>query len=397
MMKKINKLKIILKFSLLIIIFNVIRLLSKRNPNIEDKTILLIRLDAIGDYILFRNFIKILKESKKYKDYKITLLGNIKWKELAEFLDSKYVERFIWLDPVKFSKNIFYCYSKLKEITSKGYEIVINPVWSRTYEMDYIVKIVRAKQKIGYKGDITNIIKLIKKFSDKYYDLLVDGEEGIVFEFYRNKYFFEKLLDCEIKIEKPYIDINFERSDLKNFEISDNSSYCILFIGAGANFRKWPVENFAQIANYLKSKYECEIVLCGGKEDIESTKNFEKIYKGRYTNLVGKTSLVDIMFILSRAKLLITNETFIHHLAVALNVKNIIVISNGNHFGRFVPYPEEIAKSLNHFTIFPPEINENITNFQELINLYGYGSKLNISKITVDEVKKVIDKILFND
>ena len=48
------------------------------------KHILLIRLDAIGDYILFRNFIEVLKRNPKYSDYKITLLGNIVWRELAE-------------------------------------------------------------------------------------------------------------------------------------------------------------------------------------------------------------------------------------------------------------------------------------------------------------------------
>ncbi len=380
--------KRILKFFLFELI-NVGVLISRRIKKLSDKSILIIRLDAIGDYILFRNFIKILKENERYKDYKITLVGNIKWKELAEYLDSDYIEKFIWVDVIKFQKNLFYRYLKLKEITSSAYEIIINPVWSRTYDMDCIVKVVNAKEKIGFKGDLSNINPLIKKISDKYYTYLIDGRNTIVFEFYRNKEFFEKLLGHEIKIKKPLIE---KKITSQRFKELKDLNYCVLFIGASADFKKWGIENFAKIAKYLKENYNCEIILCGGVEDIEKTIDFEKIYGSDYINLVGKTSLIDMIEILSGTNLVITNETFTHHLAVALNVKNIIVIYNGNHFGRFVPYPKEICE--NHFTVFHPFMAKNLTEYEKLSNKYGYGSNLNINEITVDKVIEVIDKIL---
>jgi len=94
------------------------------------KSLLIIRLDAIGDYVLFRNYIEVLKNSEKYKDYKITLVGNIAWKSIAEELDSKYIDNFIWTDREKFEKNFIYRYKKLKKISSKGYDVVINPTYS---------------------------------------------------------------------------------------------------------------------------------------------------------------------------------------------------------------------------------------------------------------------------
>jgi ADP-heptose:LPS heptosyltransferase len=381
--------KRILKFFLFELI-NVGVLISRRIKKLSDKSILIIRFDAIGDYILFRNFIGVLKENEKYKDYKITLVGNIKWKELAEYLDSDYVEKFIWIDTIKFNKNLFYRYLKLKEITLSAYDIVINPVWSRTYDMDCIVKVVNAKEKIGFKGDTSNIHPLIKKISDKYYTRFIDGENSIIFEFYRNKEFFEKLLGYEIKIKKPYIEnkkITFQR-----FKELKGLNYCVLFIGASADFRKWGVENFAKVAKYIKQNYNYEIVLCGGVEDIEKTIDFEKIYGRDYINLVGTTSLVDMIEILSSANLVITNETFAHHLAVALSVKNIVVISNGNHFGRFIPYPNEIWDS--YYPVYHPDIEKDLSEYEKLSNKYGYGSNLNINEITVDMVLKEIDKIM---
>ena len=71
---------------------------KNKNVFVNKNTLLLLRLDSIGDYILFRNFIRALKESKKYKDYKITLCGNSRWKDLALHLDKQYITEYIWVD-----------------------------------------------------------------------------------------------------------------------------------------------------------------------------------------------------------------------------------------------------------------------------------------------------------
>ena len=112
----------------LFIIVNKIAL--KENVVVNEKSVLLIRIDATGDYILFRNFIKIIRKSDKYKNYKITLLGNEVWKKIAEELDGKFIDNFIWLNRKKFNKNFIYRYQKFTEIVINGYEIVINPRYS---------------------------------------------------------------------------------------------------------------------------------------------------------------------------------------------------------------------------------------------------------------------------
>lgn len=86
----------------------------KSSKEIKPKSLLLIRLDAIGDYVLFRNFIEVLKKSEKYKDYSITLLGNIAWKNLQEELDGEFIDNFIWLDRDRFNKDFLYRYQKLQ-------------------------------------------------------------------------------------------------------------------------------------------------------------------------------------------------------------------------------------------------------------------------------------------
>ena len=45
----------------------------------RDKTLLLIRLDDIGDYLLFRNQLRMYKRSPRWQKHVVTLLGNVSW------------------------------------------------------------------------------------------------------------------------------------------------------------------------------------------------------------------------------------------------------------------------------------------------------------------------------
>ncbi len=377
--------------SIKFIIYYFINLILIPSKEIVPKSLLVIRLDAIGDYVLFRNFIEVLKESKKYKNHKITLLGNSAWRSLSEELDGEYVDNFIWLERNKFNKDFIYRYKKLKEITACGYEVVLSPAYSREFFYgDAIVKLVCAKDKIGSIGDFSNILKWQKNISDHYYTKLVSATHGLMFEFSRNKEFFENLLEVPIGIAQPNIKLNG-----KGLEFELPERYAILFIGASSSFRKWNIEGFVKIAEYLKKFYGYEIVLCGGPTDNDDAKEFAKYYQSKFIDLVGKTSLVELLFVINNGDLMIANETSAPHFAVALKMTNIFVIFNGNHYGRFTPYPHEIAP--NYHVIYHPVIENNLDDYKKLSNAYGFSSKLNINDIPVKMVINKIKSVLSND
>lgn len=373
-----------------LILYFIINLFIKSSKEITHKSIVLIRLDAIGDYVLFRNFIEIIKKSKKYKDYSITLIGNSAWKDLAEELDSKFINNFIWLDRTKFSKNLFYRYKKLKEITSNGYQILINSVFSRTFFYDdNIVKLINAKEKIGSISNTSNTDKWQIDISDNYYTRLIHTKDELMFEFYRNKLFFESLLESKLDIIRPEISLNIKHS---KFQIS--KKYGILFIGGSEKYKKWSIENFAKIGNYLKKKYGFNIVICGSSKDSNEASELQNKFEGKILNLVGKTTLIELMEIINNADLILSNETSAPHISAALNLKNIFVIYSGKHLGRFIPYPKKISE--NHHIIYHPFIYKNFDNYTKLSNSYGFFHSLNINEITPEIVKNKIDENLKN-
>jgi ADP-heptose:LPS heptosyltransferase len=373
-------LKTFIKF----IIYYFISTVVAPSKEIKENSLLLIRLDAIGDYVIFRNFIKELKQSQKYKNYRITLLGNSTWKNIAEEFDSEFVDSFIWLDRNRFNKDFIYRYEKLKEITLQGYEVVLSPIYSREFfYADAIVNLINAKEKIGSVGDVPNMEKWQKNISNKYYDRFIDADVCLMFEFDRNKEFFENLLDVKLEVFKPHISLNSKKI---MFELPQK--YAIIFLGASASFRKWNIEGFAEVAKHLKEKYGYGIVLCGALSDSADSLEFGKHFKGKYIDLVGKTSLVDLLHVIYNGDLMVANETSAPHFAIALEMANIFVIYNGNHYGRFTPYPERVSK--NYHVIYHPEIEKDLDDYEELSNSYEFRSSLDINDITKE---KVIEKI----
>ncbi len=372
--------KLKIKLFILKIIYSLIDFFIKNPKKIQKNSLLLIRLDAIGDYILFRNFIEILKQNEKYAKFDIYFLTNIANKNLAYELDKKYIKHFIYLNRDKFAKNFLYRYKKLNQINNIGYEIVLSPIYTREFlAEDNIIKLTKAHEKIGSKGDLSN--KVLK--GDLCYTRLIDAKNEILFEFYRNKEFFENLLNTKIPLQKPNITLSEQapKSKLK-------TPYAILFIGASKSYRKWGIENFIQTANYLAKHYH--IVLCGGVHERQDAIIFNRFFKKNYTNLVGKTTLNDLLYIILKADLMVSNETLAPHIGVALGVDNVFVISNGNHYGRFTPYPKQANAS--YHAIYPPSF-ANIPH-EELVKLYGFGSNLDINEIKFDALKKRLDEVI---
>ncbi|MDD2487243.1 MAG: glycosyltransferase family 9 protein [Candidatus Gracilibacteria bacterium] len=363
-----------------------------KSVKINENKLLLIRTDAIGDYIIFRNFIEKLKKSERYNNHEITLCGNIRWKDLAEKLDKNYISNFIWVDKTKFLTDLKYRYQILRKIKLNGYSDCIHPIYSREFLYgDIMVKFSNSTNRIGNYGDLSNQTRLQKFISDFYYTKLIDNKKVVIHEFERNKEFFEKLLNENINIKKPEIVLS-EYNNADFFEkLNEYGNFIVIFPGAEANFRRWNEKNYAAISSYINNKFGFKIIIAGGPGDKKIAENIIRMAgNSNIIDLTGATNLYELCILLSKSKLLISNDTSAFHIGVAVNTKTIC-ISNGNHFGRFPTYPENID---NIKVIYPPKIMDNFNEKNLLIEKYGNGSDLNINLININNVISIIDNFL---
>lgn len=355
---------------------------------IEEKSLLLIRLDAIGDYILFHNYIDLIHKSVKFSEHKITLLGNKEWRDLELGKQRTNVDEYIWIDRKKFSRNPVYRWRTLRNICSKGYDVILHPTFSREYFVgDNVVKLATSRHKIGNSGDLGNQTAWQKHRSDKYYTKLLKGSNRVLYEFERNRMFFEDALELEIKNHHlPQLPVY-----LSSKQVVSKAKYIVFFIGANTPQRKWAIRNYARLATLLmkRAKFENhEFIVCGSQNEKDDARDLISGCSISFNNLVGQTSLVELANIISGADLLVTNETSAHHIGVATGCNAMIVIYAGNHFGRFVPLDDHNER---YKVVLHPEILISPKEYCKSSNAPGYVSRLNINDISVEIVLDAID------
>lgn len=311
------------------------------------RRLLIIRLDAIGDFILFLDTFKEYRKLYPPEEWEITLLGNQVWRVLAENLS--YADQYWFVDVKRFKRNPVHRYSLMRQVRNANFDVVIQPNYSRGHWLgDAIVRASGAAERIGSECDFVNINRSQKRRSDRWYTCLIPAKPGNMMELERNAQFVRGLGLGDFRAGLPELpipdgaqrqaDTMLERLGFCKSSASDFADFYILFPGAGAKFRQWPVERFAGLARSVYDQTGWRGVVCGGSgEEALAEQLIILANSTPLLNLSGKTDLIEFAGIVRRSKLLIGNETGAVHIASAVGTPSIC-ISGGGHFGRFIPY-----------------------------------------------------------
>ena len=346
-------------------------LFTIKNKN-KSKKVLIIRVDEIGDYILWRKFIHPILNSYDLTNHEIHFLGNESWQSLFELEFKGTFTKLYWLKKNNFKKNLSYRYSFLKKIAKENYAIIINPTYSRAKRIDdTIVKAANATTNIGILRNNENYLPYEQNFDRQLYHKLFKIQEKYGFEFNRNKEFAEWV--CKSSI--PNLNLNFESNTLPQSHIAlPENGYFIVFPGSRSSARIWDTENFIVVSNYLYQKYKLTAIVCGGQGDILYAERFMQAYSNHVINITAKTSLPELLSIIKNAACLLSVDTGSIHLAASVNCL-ALGIFNGSQYGRFSPYPKEISSKIISF--YPKQvledINQNVLSKYELISTISYN------------------------
>jgi heptosyltransferase I len=123
------------------------------------------------------------------------------------------------------------------------------------------------------------------------------------------------------------------------------------------NFRNWSAENYAAAANHARNKYDCLIVLTGGNSELELEygQTISKLCDSSLVNLIGKTSLKELLALLSLSQVLICPDSGPAHMATAAGtpVIGLYATSNPDRSGPYLSldlsvnrYPEAVDRFL---------------------------------------------------
>ncbi len=126
-----------------------------------------------------------------------------------------------------------------------------------------------------------------------------------------------------------------EEDKVKESDIpaSHHAGYISVVIGAALNTKKYPLEKLKAFCASLQHP----IILLGGKEDAANGEAIAESDKVKIYNACGKFTLHESADLVRRAKLIVTNDTGLMHIAAAFN-KPIISLW-GNTVPEFGMYP----------------------------------------------------------
>jgi ADP-heptose:LPS heptosyltransferase len=103
-------------------------------------------------------------------------------------------------------------------------------------------------------------------------------------------------------------------------------SFVCMHVGARDSKRRWPLENFVQVAQALASR-GFRIVLTGTSEEADHTLHLREQLGASCLDLTGKTTLGGLGALLKKSRLLISNDTGVSHIAAALRVPSVVIFS----------------------------------------------------------------------
>jgi len=341
----------------------------------KEKKICVYKLGNIGDLICAIPALYKIRE--KYPNSIITVLncpgkkGNIGADIVLTCLD--------WIDEIKIYnsedirgiKNIL---SFLKSFKLESFDYLIQLPAEKTTFFTQIRNMLFFKltNVECAEGFYVSTIKLFKKQQLLYLKNKCEVErliDGLPFETNRNVDFKITILDED----KIYVEHKLYKY---NILTEDNIMMISPFAKASCNI--WENNRFKEIADRWTANGGVVIVIGGEKEIGDRFCNYENT---KIINLCGVFTLNQSMYLLTKAKFLLTLDTGTAHMAAAMGVPMITIMSSC--------YFEEKWKAYGRNKIF----RKNLGCSPCLKKTCKYGDNRCINSITVDDVWYYIEKV----
>jgi ADP-heptose:LPS heptosyltransferase len=325
-------LKLVKKYSAAMETNATIQLPNSKKQKDHEYSIALIRLDDIGDYVLFRNALPIYEKYARSVGATLTLIGNEVWKPIFEHFDESFCSSTIWINKSSFLNDINYKTEILQLISNREFDEII--ALSRTRPLlidDIIVSVTNSNKKIAVNNSLN--FGFLNELSDKHYTQLIPQNNFPDNEGYFNIKLAELISGSKLEDSKP---LTFPVIPHQN---SEKSPYICCFIGASAKSKRWPTKYWITLINAC-IKNGINVLIAGGKGEKAISERI--VLSTGCKSIVGKATLIESISYLQNAYCIISGDTFAAHIGALSDVKTII-ISNGVNAYRFGNYNKSIG------------------------------------------------------
>ncbi len=308
--------------------------------------VLVVRMEGIGDMVLFRRALDHYAEIFSVGKSDITVLGCESWGRLAAEVFPGYKVHAI--DEHAFARRPFYRFRVSLWVRGLAPDVVVCDSYMRRALM---------ADSLAWVSAATRVVSSLPYVSERtrsefnYYlsqaDEIIDTGPYPTHEVIRHFRFISALAGRRIAPEVPRIPWRDTPPPLDGWDFA-GTPYAVLNPGSNEPGRRWPTAGYAALTGKLLRR-GLRVVFVGRPDEQGDDNTIADLAREQgVTDLTGKTSLAQLIDLMAQAALVISNDTGPAHLAIALERATVVIVGGG-HFGSFVPYPDEVTPASARF------------------------------------------------
>ncbi len=279
------------------------------------KSILIVLVAGIGDLVFASKSIRAVKNG--YPDADIHLLTNSEAVPIAQ--NYRYVD-YVWSFPIReMRKDKLHLLDIIKlalDLRKIKFDFAINLYivgsWLGAVKMGFLFFLLGAKEKIGH--------------GSKGFGLFIDKK--VLAGAFQNRHFADAMLDIALlaggvpdtkgieifwdeKCEKKWEQLFFKKTGV--------SQEVVIGVNPGGDRpnRRWNPSNFATIADKIVDEFSAKIIILGGPGEENIGNEIQQKMINDAVNLSGKLDLNDLVYIISKVDVLVTNDSGPMHIGAA--------------------------------------------------------------------------------
>lgn len=296
-------------------ILKILKLFNSKNSQMPKNVhkILISKFFGLGNVVMTLPSVKALR--KKYPKAKITYVTNIQNKGVLEYV--KDVDEVLYFGMKGFFNSIFSYLRLISYIRKQKFDIAVDfEQFARAPAIFLFLSNI--KYRIGFNTPTLKVLDrdLYTKTVPLTRQHMVEGFSDVV-----------GLLGLNIEKKLPTLETDSKftnriKSEVKRFRYSK-----IVGIhpgtGPNADVRRWPKDRFAKLCDELIEKKNSLIVFtAGSKSEVESVNDIIMLMKQKRNilNMAGKTSVHELVSLISLCDHYISSDTGPIHIAAAQNV-----------------------------------------------------------------------------
>jgi len=281
--------------------------------------ILVIKLCCLGDAILLVPSLRNLR--RNFPDSSITVLTTHRTSGL--FHSVSYVDSVVELP---LSIQPLTLFSVISQLSRQGFDLVFTfDPWYRIATL--LASFLRPRLNAGFFYRGLKFISSIFTFSKEY------TEDRHVVQTY-----LDLLRAAGLDVVDSHLEFFLDQASEQfamEFFAKNRLSFPVISIFPGSSARwtlkRWPIRNYAQLADKLIHDFSANILLLSGKGQDDLTHAIKANMQGNATIVPGDTDVLQLASLLSKCDLVVVGDTAPMHIAAAVGTPVVAIFSNVPH------------------------------------------------------------------